>query len=284
LGPADWLAAAAAAAATAHRDAARVAGRLCKSTGPELRQRQRGQAKAAQLRQDWLVLASRAAAGDQLLAAAFMPALCHFSWCVGCHAKYCRPLVLLNKVDRAGATPQRCGEVESGLWNYEGSCCPHSACCCIPLTARGRLPRLTIGGCCHCSSMHANEVAAASITSRPLAAAFDVFAALGATDDQLDFPVLYASARQVPFVRRQAGCNGAAWPDAVSSIGGACFFWAKRWLGCRSLEQLPSKECHNLRLLFKDSIMLVCRAGPASACRPWASRQMAPQWHRCWMP
>lgn len=30
-----------------------------------------------------------------------------------------------------------------------------------------------------------------------MAAAFDVFANLGATDDQLDFPVLYASARQV---------------------------------------------------------------------------------------
>ncbi len=52
-----------------------------------------------------------------------------------------RPLVVLNKVDRPAATPERCGEVES--------------------------------------------------------AAFDTFALLGADDDQLDFPVLYASAREV---------------------------------------------------------------------------------------
>ncbi|KAL6785388.1 EFG7 [Auxenochlorella protothecoides x Auxenochlorella symbiontica] len=51
-----------------------------------------------------------------------------------------RPLVVLNKVDRPAATPERCGEVES--------------------------------------------------------AAFDTFALLGADDDQLDFPVLYASARE----------------------------------------------------------------------------------------
>ena len=38
----------------------------------------------------------------------------------------------------------------------------------------------------------------------PPAAVFDVFAHLGATDDQLDFPVLYASARQVCGV----GCCG----------------------------------------------------------------------------
>ncbi|KAI3431850.1 hypothetical protein D9Q98_010602 [Chlorella vulgaris] len=51
-----------------------------------------------------------------------------------------KPLVVLNKVDRLGATEQRCGEVESSV--------------------------------------------------------FDVFANLGASDDQLDFPVLYASARE----------------------------------------------------------------------------------------
>ncbi|KAL4439803.1 hypothetical protein ABPG75_002804 [Micractinium tetrahymenae] len=51
-----------------------------------------------------------------------------------------RPVVVLNKVDRPGATEQRCGEVESSV--------------------------------------------------------FDVFAHLGANDDQLDFPVLYASARE----------------------------------------------------------------------------------------
>ncbi|EFN51124.1 hypothetical protein CHLNCDRAFT_141310 [Chlorella variabilis] len=51
-----------------------------------------------------------------------------------------RPVVVLNKVDRPGATEQRCGEVESSV--------------------------------------------------------FDVFAHLGACNDQLDFPVLYASARE----------------------------------------------------------------------------------------
>ena len=45
------------------------------------------------------------------------------------------------QVDRAGATPQRCGEVEAGL--------------------------------------------------------FDLFASLGASEEQLDFTVLYASAREV---------------------------------------------------------------------------------------
>lgn len=50
-----------------------------------------------------------------------------------------RPIVVLNKVDRPSATAQRCGEVESAV--------------------------------------------------------FDVFAALNATDEQLDFPILYASAR-----------------------------------------------------------------------------------------
>jgi GTP-binding protein len=55
-------------------------------------------------------------------------------------ARGLRPLVVLNKVDRPAATPQRCGEVESAV--------------------------------------------------------FDAFAALGATDEQLDFPVLYASARE----------------------------------------------------------------------------------------
>lgn len=51
-----------------------------------------------------------------------------------------RPLVILNKVDRPGATAERCGEVEAAL--------------------------------------------------------FELFANLGATDEQLDFPVLYASGRQ----------------------------------------------------------------------------------------
>lgn len=51
-----------------------------------------------------------------------------------------RPVVLLNKVDRPGATLERCGESESAV--------------------------------------------------------FDTFAALGATEEQLDFPTLYASARE----------------------------------------------------------------------------------------
>lgn len=51
-----------------------------------------------------------------------------------------RPLLLLNKVDRSAVTEQRCGEVESSI--------------------------------------------------------FDLFANLGATEDQLDFPVLYASAKE----------------------------------------------------------------------------------------
>ncbi|EIE25836.1 GTP-binding protein TypA [Coccomyxa subellipsoidea C-169] len=51
-----------------------------------------------------------------------------------------RPLVVLNKVDRSGATEQRCGEVESNI--------------------------------------------------------FDLFAQMGATEEQLDFQVLYASARE----------------------------------------------------------------------------------------
>ena len=51
-----------------------------------------------------------------------------------------RPVVLLNKIDRPGATLERCGESESAV--------------------------------------------------------FDTFAALGATEEQLDFPTLYASARE----------------------------------------------------------------------------------------
>ncbi|KAK9916112.1 hypothetical protein WJX75_008777 [Coccomyxa subellipsoidea] len=51
-----------------------------------------------------------------------------------------RPLVVLNKVDRQGATQERCGEVESNI--------------------------------------------------------FDLFAQMGATEEQLDFQVLYASARE----------------------------------------------------------------------------------------
>ena len=52
--------------------------------------------------------------------------------------------VPLAQVDRLGATEERCGEVESAI--------------------------------------------------------FDLFAHLGATEEQLDFPVLYASARQVPLM------------------------------------------------------------------------------------
>ena len=55
-------------------------------------------------------------------------------------ARGLRPLVLINKVDRPGATPERCGEVESAV--------------------------------------------------------FDTFAALDASDEQLDFITLYASARE----------------------------------------------------------------------------------------
>lgn len=68
-----------------------------------------------------------------------------------------RPLVVLNKVDRPSATPQRCGEVES--------------------------------------------------------AAFDTFAELGASDEQLDFPVLYASARE--------GWAAAALPADPAAPGAA---------------------------------------------------------------
>lgn len=57
----------------------------------------------------------------------------------------CPALFILHQVDRESATPERCGAVESQL--------------------------------------------------------FDLFASLGATDEQLDFTVLYASAKQVSVVR-----------------------------------------------------------------------------------
>ena len=65
------------------------------------------------------------------------------------YQKGLQPIVVMNKVDRDGVTPEGCSEVESKL--------------------------------------------------------FDLFAALGANDDQLDFPVLYASAREVGRCRPAPG-------------------------------------------------------------------------------
>ncbi|MEW5312985.1 MAG: hypothetical protein WDW38_004581 [Sanguina aurantia] len=65
-----------------------------------------------------------------------------------------KPIVVLNKVDRESATPERCGAVESQL--------------------------------------------------------FDLFASLGATDEQLDFTVLYASAKQ--------GSSGVTAPGVGSKV------------------------------------------------------------------
>lgn len=73
-----------------------------------------------------------------------------------------KPIVVLNKVDRPGASPERCGEVESQL--------------------------------------------------------FDLFASLGAADEQLDFPVLYASAKQV----RQ---RRAAASEAAGEVQTLIMFW-----------------------------------------------------------
>ncbi|MEW5299398.1 MAG: hypothetical protein WDW36_002418 [Sanguina aurantia] len=68
-----------------------------------------------------------------------------------------KPIVVLNKVDRESATPERCGAVESQL--------------------------------------------------------FDLFASLGATDEQLDFTVLYASAKQ-GWATRTLPIGGQAPPNA----------------------------------------------------------------------
>jgi hypothetical protein len=68
------------------------------------------------------------------------------------------------QVDRPSATAQRCGEVESAI--------------------------------------------------------FDLFAQLGASEEQLDFPVLYASAREV----RQLGGEPACWKSWRSEQTG-CYIW-----------------------------------------------------------
>ena len=145
----------------------------------------------------------------------------------------CRPVVVLNKVDRPGATEQRCGEVEScelavchlasAAAGAAAAAAAGAAAAAAAAAAAVALPASVAPGAAAAVALPASVApgaAAAACAARHstlrhgpflmqpcltaqhcptslVAAVFDVFALLGASDDQLDFPVLYASAREV---------------------------------------------------------------------------------------
>lgn len=111
-----------------------------------------------------------------------------------------RPLVVLNKVDRYGAPLLR---LLSRLFIGTMQCVPgvvslrYAVLCCAALTRHARAPRPPAAYRPRRPS--ATEQRCGEVES----GVFDVFAHLGATEEQLDFPVLFASAREV------GGADGA---------------------------------------------------------------------------
>jgi hypothetical protein len=66
---------------------------------------------------------------------------------------------------------------------------------------------------------------------------FDLFASLGADDRQLDFPVLYASAKQVRGVGGRGGGGGVWWGTLV---GLGCMLYAS---ACHWRHYTTSERC-----------------------------------------
>lgn len=89
---------------------------------------------------------------------------------------------------------------------------------------------------------------------------------MGATDEQLDFPVLYASAREVGGA---CGCVCGCVRERASVPGGEGGVGQSRE---RAMDILTVPE---LQLAGH-------RGGHVRSSRPEGSRQRGPAWHHCW--